>query len=222
MSCCGIVDPSPYQFICRDCEKKIGWIWNNFCDQCGAPIQGEVEPGKVCPQCKQLEPAFDQGRSIFHLDGPGRDFVHTFKYRGGTFLRQDIKALVLKSPECGDFLTGGYLVPVPLHKRKERERGYNQSTLLVKELQKQFSNLNVIMALQRWVDTVSQTCLNRESRIKNMKNAFSIRPKTVINPNFRYVLVDDVFTTGATLSACARVLKQAGAKQVDVFTLAHG
>lgn len=222
VSCLGVVDDSTFKYLCRGCEGKLLWISLSACERCGAPFEGEVDVGRVCRQCEQLNPVFDAGRSLFRLQGTGKDWIHTLKYRSGTYLRRDLNPLLSSVSLIEDYLKNALLVPVPLHVRKHRERGFNQSLLIAKGLRRFWPSVKVINCLQRCIDTESQTCLNRDRRIKNMKNAFALRAKCVINPNYRYVIVDDVYTTGATLNACARVLKTAGAKRVDIFTLAHG
>jgi ComF family protein len=120
-------------------------------------------------------------------------------------------------------LRGATLVPVPLHPRKERERGYNQGRELALTVAKRLGGTTTVAELlARIVDTQTQTNLDREQRRANLKNAFALAPRAPINPNLRYVLIDDVFTTGSTLNACAAVLRRAGCLTVDVCTFGHG
>jgi competence protein ComFC len=114
------------------------------------------------------------------------------------------------------------LVPVPLHPRKERERGYNQSALIAESIAGRFEGVRLEALLERVIDTRSQTQFNRQERYRNLRNAFSLVKKRAIDPSQRYIIVDDVFTTGSTLNACAATLRKAGAKRVDVLTLGHG
>ena len=122
-----------------------------------------------------------------------------------------------------DYVRGAVLVPVPLHPRKERERGYNQSRLLADCLVPLGGGAtHVEELLRRVIDTETQTAFDRRTRHENLKNAFALRPGAAINRALRYILVDDVFTTGSTLNACAAVLRRAGALNLDVVTLGHG
>jgi ComF family protein len=115
------------------------------------------------------------------------------------------------------------LVPVPLHPRKLRERGYNQSRLLAEcATAAVHGDAQIAEVLRRVLDTASQTYFDRESRHQNLKNAFALAPGVVINPAQRYLIVDDVFTTGSTLNACAAVLRRAGCLNLDVLTFGHG
>lgn len=121
-----------------------------------------------------------------------------------------------------DYVKDALLIPVPLHPRKRRERGYNQSALIAAELSRAFQVNHSDELLIRAIDTPSQTGFNRQDRYRNLKNAFSCPSKPAIDRRQRYIIVDDVFTTGSTLNACAAALRQAGAKRVDVLTLGHG
>jgi predicted amidophosphoribosyltransferase len=112
---------------------------------------------------------------------------------------------------------------VPLHPRKARERGYNQSQLLADCLaEKAGGATRVEQLLCRTVDTVSQTHHDRKTRLENLKNAFAPAPGTAITPGHHHILIDDVFTTGSTLNSCALVLRRAGCLNLDVVTFGHG
>ena len=114
-------------------------------------------------------------------------------------------------------------MPVPLHPRREREREFNQSQLIAEAFREAATDkIPIANLLQRRVDTDSQISFDRRSRQKRMKNAFAARKEASITANQRYVLVDDVFTTGSTLNSCAHALARAGALNIDVVTFAHG
>ncbi|HEX9784690.1 MAG TPA: phosphoribosyltransferase family protein [Opitutaceae bacterium] len=135
---------------------------------------------------------------------------------------RDIAALVRANTYFAGFLAGAVLVPVPLHPRKQRERGFNQAELIANCLVQTVGAAGVEMRLKRVVDTATQTRLNRQSRQENLKNAFALATTDLLKTSSRYVLVDDVFTTGATLNACARALRRSGLTRIDVATLGHG
>lgn len=126
-------------------------------------------------------------------------------------------------PGYADYLSGAILVPVPLHPRKQRERGYNQSLLLAESAVQVVEGQAIVeQLLCRVIDTRSQTLFDRSDRQSNLKNAFAMAPGAVITPGQHYLLIDDVFTTGSTLNACAAVLRRAGALNLDVVTFGHG
>jgi ComF family protein len=120
-----------------------------------------------------------------------------------------------------DWQTVDAVVPVPLHPRKKREREFNQSEYLSAALSRHFDRPVLFSQLRRVKDTVTQTALDAEQRDRNLRNAFAARQADIF-PGKRLVLVDDVFTTGATLNSCARVLRRAGARSVIALTVARG
>jgi ComF family protein len=158
--------------------------------------------------------------------GLGRRLVHALKYEKASYLAADVGKLLTTQPyykRLAWFLQDVVLVPVPLHPCKVRERGFNQSELIAKECALHLPAQGLSCLLQRHRLTTSQTSLPRTKRLQNVRGAFSLKQQAKpLCPQARYVLVDDVFTTGATLDACARVLKKHGATRVDVFTLSHG
>jgi ComF family protein len=178
----------------------------------------------MCPHCEGLSPVYGQAKTVALFKGPVRELVLSLKYRDGLFVLEDMVALVRGSPEIARFLHGAVLVPVPLHARRMRERGYNQSELLAEVFLSSLAQgeASVEPVLRRVVDTASQTTFDRRSRRQRMKNAFAAQKGAAITPEKRYVLVDDVFTTGSTLNAAAHALRQAGALKIDVITFAHG
>ncbi len=154
--------------------------------------------------------------------GPIRDLIYALKYCNGLWAIGDLGRVAEYAEGLGDYLEEAVLVPVPLHPRKERERGYNQSALIAESIAGRFEGVRLEALLERVIDTRSQTQFNRQERYRNLRNAFSLVKKRAIDPSQRYIIVDDVFTTGSTLNACAATLRKAGAKRVDVLTLGHG
>jgi len=192
------------------------------CDTCGFPFFGELVASRRCPHCIELDPVFAQGRTLFLARDSGRTLIHELKYRRGRYVLDDIALLLGQSPEFLAFLSGAWLVPVPLFPRRERARTYNQSRLLAECFAQAAQGSQVANILRRTRDTASQTRLNRQQRRDNVKNAFALQAGISLCSDDRYIIVDDVFTTGATLDACARALQRAGASCVDVATLGHG
>jgi ComF family protein len=125
-------------------------------------------------------------------------------------------------PGLSEDLRGVVLVPVPLHPRKLRERGYNQSRWIAEAVAGWVPQTRVVELLVRVRDTATQTRLDRRSRAENLKNAFAMAPGAGLYRPFNCVLVDDVFTTGSTLNACAEVLQAGGFTGIEVLTLGHG
>jgi ComF family protein len=182
-----------------------------------------IEENRLCPHCETLVPQFGEGKTAILLQGPGRSLVHALKYHHGLHVLEDITAIMRRATGYADWLRGAVLVPVPLHSRKRRERSYNQSLLLAECcVQATDGQTEVQELLRRIVDTESQTHYDRDTRQENLKNAFALAPGATINPVQRYVLVDDVFTTGSTLNSCSTALRRRGALSIDVVTFGHG
>lgn len=217
------IEDSEYSFICAQCAREIFPCLPPACTTCGYPFYGSMSGPQVCPHCHELDPVFDEGKALFLAKGPGRSIIHELKYSGGFYLLPDLAKMIATTPHYRRYLENATLVPVPLHSVKLRERGYNQSERIARMLcLASGTSTNVENLLQRTVFTRTQTKLNRTERHRNVKNAFALAPDTVLIPDHQYILVDDVFTTGSTLNACARVLRSAGATRLKVVTLGHG
>lgn len=193
-----------------------------FCHRCGYPYLAGSVAIEVCPNCRWFEPAFGAGRALVHLRGLGRAIVHELKYRHGLHLRNDLTGLFQRYPALADFVAGACLVPVPLHPARLRRRGFNQSVIVAEALRESAPSCSLQDLLVRQRPTATQTRLSRERRARNVGGAFELRPEVKIDPLRRYVIIDDVATTGATLQACARALAEAGANRIDIAAFAHG
>ncbi|MEY3607853.1 MAG: hypothetical protein RLZZ447_641, partial [Verrucomicrobiota bacterium] len=215
--------PSGFRHLCLPCQAAVAWVRPPHCSGCGHPFHGVVSGERECPRCAGLAPAYGEARTASLLSGPVRSLVIGLKYHHGLHLLADCAALFRGASDLLAHVRGARLVPVPLHPRKRRERGYNQSALLAAELAREAGGeTSVAPLLERHLDTPTQTAFDRERRLANLQNAFALAPGAPLRSVSRYVLVDDVFTTGSTVNACARVLRAAGADHVDVATLAHG
>lgn len=221
--CNEMVEDSPYDFLCRSCSRDIFISAPPACSTCGYPFFGLLAGPKICPHCAELEPVFDQGKTLFLAKGPTRSMIHELKYHSGFYILKDTAKMIAEATYYQRYIDNSIFVPVPLHPAKERERGYNQSEKIACMLAETTDHRSKVENLLiRTEYTQTQTKLNREQRHRNVKNAFALAPDTVVIPNQQYILVDDVFTTGATLNACAQVLHNAGATQLKVVTLGHG
>ncbi|MBI5771077.1 MAG: ComF family protein [Verrucomicrobia bacterium] len=225
--CRGLVarddDRAGFQHLCVACAAQIDFVRPPHCTTCGHPFYGEVEGERMCPHCEGLGPAFREGRTAVLFKGPARSLVIELKYHRGLHVVADLAEILRRAPHVLELARGAVLVPVPLHARKERERGYNQAVLLADTLAAQAGGgARVERLLRRAQDTASQTAFDRRTRMANLKNAFALARGATLIPGQHYILVDDVFTTGSTLNNCARTLRRAGALNLDVVTLGHG
>lgn len=219
----GPLEAPGFRHLCRRCAAQLEPVRPPHCATCGHPFYGVLEGDRTCPKCEGLEPAFGEGRTAVLFKGPARALVIELKYHGGLHVLGDMAEIFRRAPHVLASVRGATLVPVPLHPRKARERGYNQAALLARTLARVAGGgARVAPLLRRAVDTATQTAFDRRTRMANLKNAFAIAKGATVNPALHYILVDDVFTTGSTLNSCARTLRRAGALKVDVVTFGHG
>jgi ComF family protein len=212
-----------FRHLCARCVRQLEFVRPPHCTTCGHPFYGVVEGERSCVKCEGLDPVFRTGRTAVLFRGPARSLVIELKYHRGLHVLADMAEIFRRSPDLLAAVRGAILVPVPLHPRKARERGYNQSLLIAKLVATVAGDgARVESILRRAVDTPTQTAFDRRTRMANLKNAFALAPGVAINPTFRYILVDDVFTTGSTLNSCARALRRAGGLSLDVVTFGHG
>lgn len=221
--CAHPADAVDYKYLCKSCARQLFLCQGPSCHYCGQPFFGSLSGSRSCSNCLELAPEFSEGKTLFLAKDVGRSLVHELKYAQGFYVLKDIQELIRKSAYWRAYFSNTVLLPVPLHPSKLRQRGYNQSEKIADCIAQCFPELTkVLTPLIRVADTQTQTKLNREQRRQNIKNAFAMRADGVLNPKLCYVLVDDVFTTGVTLNACASVLRKAGAQKIKTFTLGHG
>ena len=223
VQCEALVEGSGYRHLCAKCAPLLHLVHAPHCSTCGHPFYGEMQGERMCPHCQGLAPAFREGRTAVMLKGPARALVHTLKYHRGLHVLGDMVAIIAQNESLVSWLRDAVLVPVPLHSRRERERGYNQSRLIAESVARLAGGTTRVEDLLiRDVDTVSQTHHDKKTRQANLKNAFALAQGVTINTAQHTILIDDVFTTGSTLNSCARTLRRAGCLNLDVFTFGHG
>ena len=201
---------------------RLEWIHDPRCMVCGHPFDGWIEGVRTCPHCLEIRPAYNRALCAFRARGSARSIIHKIKYQKSPWLIEDLVSAALDDPQFRRHCAGSILVPVPMHAHKKRERHYNQAERIAHCLAKSSPGCLTLNALIKILPTVSQTKLGRKERRTNVAKAFALNPQLRLNFEARYVVVDDVLTTGATLHACAQVLRKAGIKNVDALALAHG
>jgi ComF family protein len=220
---CGHRRASPRQgLVCADCWAQVHFIQPPFCKHCGLPFEGDLTTPFECVNCRELELHFCSARSAVAARGVVLEVIHRYKYRRALWFEPFLADLLARQA-APVLQTAGWnlIVPVPLHPARMREREFNQAERLANHLGAALRipvNKNL---LRRVVPTRTQTLLTRQQRADNVRNAFVMRDHRRL-PARRVIVVDDVFTTGATTSACARVLLAAGADEVCVWTVARG
>jgi len=209
------------EYLCDKCEGELVRIVAPFCETCSEPFEGFISSAFTCANCAHRTIHFDAAVAAYRGRGIVREVIHQFKYARQIHLRH-LVARWLRAAldderlrECNFDL----MVPVPLHPTRERERGFNQASLLSELLSAQTS-IRSQRVLERVRYTTTQTALDRSERMENLHNAFRLRKNADVR-GLRVLLIDDVLTTGSTLSECARVLKRAGAISVHAATAAR-
>ncbi len=208
--------------LCPGCLAKLPSWQAPWCARCGRSLAHLGAGVELCLTCEAKRYAFDQAVSCFPYEGAIQELVLAFKYQGETSLFRPLSQRMAQTvrERIGND-PADWVVPVPLHPVRLRERGFNQAELLAKGLADGLSLPCTSEVLARTKATLPQAQLTRRQRAQNVRQAFSLKPSPWLG-EARILLVDDVFTTGATVHACAALLKQAGALQVTVVTFAHG
>lgn len=215
---CGKI-ASSHELFCPDCNKALAFIRPPLCPICGTPLKSGQS--HVCGPCLKEPPFFKAGRSCAIYDGPLRNAIAHFKYQGITALAKPLSMIMINT--LSSFIKKAsvdLILPIPLHIKRLRQRGFNQALLLANELGKKFELPTGRSVLKKVKETLPQVGLSRAERRKNVRGSFRvISPEDMKDKSI--LLVDDVFTTGTTVNECSKVLIKAGAKDVFVVTLAR-
>lgn len=230
-----------YPAVCQICEKEratrdegyvCGTCWSGkdgvhfitapFCERCGLPFEGDITTNFTCSNCYDVPMHFSSARSAVRAKGVVLEVIHRYKYQRALWFEPFLADLLIR--QAHPVVTGAswdFIVPVPLHPVKEREREFNQAELLSRRLSAATHIPVNNKLLRRLEPTRTQTQLSREERAENVRKAFGLNPGQELSGE-KIILLDDVLTTGATTSACAKVLRDAGAGDVCVWTVARG
>jgi ComF family protein len=219
---CEVARATPAEgFVCGECRQQVRLVAGPFCQQCGLPFNGALTTDFSCSNCQDVTWYFSSARAAVISQGVARDIILRYKYQRARWFEPFLAEFLVRA--AVPVLAGQnptLIVPVPLHPVKEREREFNQAARLGQHLAKALGIPLNAKILRRVSFTVTQTKLSRAERASNMRAVFALKPGISLAGQ-NIVLVDDVFTTGATTNACARVLHAAGAAQVCVWTVAR-
>ena len=208
--------------ICAACLSGVKWIEPPFCQQCALPFAGEMSGSFVCGYCSKLAFHFSRGVAACRAEGIVRECIHRFKYNREMYYGPHLaRWLVTAAQRWIAWRDVDAIVPVPLYPRKKREREFNQAEYVARSLSLAVGVRLECHALRRVKETVTQTRLDAKARAENLRGAFVVRRAERVAGK-RLVLVDDVFTTGATMDSCAKVLREAGAEDVLAVAVARG
>jgi ComF family protein len=222
VSCKRTLGTDPIPFFCRTCWERIEPLPGPRCSRCDQPFVSAAAtswtPVHQCQNCLDRPPAFERARTLFPYLPPLQDAICALKYRGKFALAKPLAALMLRAIPVE--IDGELILPVPLHPDRLRAREFNQSLLLANVLGRYLKRPVCATSLVRARPTAPQTTLTRQARLKNLRQAFTIR-NTELVAGRHILVVDDVFTTGTTLNECAKTLLKAGALSVSALTLAR-
>jgi len=219
--CMNVLALKEEKIFCASCNKQIVYLTNSHCTLCGKIFPDSPADDHLCGDCLQSKPFYDLARSAVAYDGVMHEVILQFKYGRnivkGTALADLLAGFIFPDIDWPSF---DCIIPVPLHIRRLRSRGFNQSLILARALGKKHHLPVEFSLLKRRKMTHTQIGLNQKEREQNIKNAFEVSdPKQVAGQHI--ILVDDVLTTGSTVNECAKTLKKEGAARVVVVTLAR-
>ena len=203
------------QHLCPVCARQFMAAESPICMRCGLIFKSRQGEDHLCGECLQSEKLYGKARAAGVHDQALMSIMHAYKYGGKVQLAGPLSKLLTAvfehhwQPDAIDLV-----LPIPLHPTRFRERGFNQAYLLVRS----WGDIVARDILQRKRPTSPQTGLGRKERLRNVRGAFAVRDPLSVK-NKRILLVDDVYTTGATVKECARMLKKCNAAQVDILTV---
>lgn len=205
--------------ICASCWQKLTFVTKPICKKCGTQFSISIDEDFLCPACIQDSAHFTCGRHLLKFDEHSKKLIHAFKYHDKTILANFFARLLYNKHQE---LMQGYdmIIPVPMHRWKRVLRMYNQAELFAKALTGYSSIPTCLDILKKTKFTKSQVSLRRKDRYKNLNNTISISQGGNIRGK-NIILVDDVMTTGITLKICANLLKEAGARNILMFSIAR-
>jgi len=221
---CGDIAIPRGELACEECRSVLKAISEPRCKKCSKPIENEEK--EYCLDCETKKHHYTKGFALWIYDSVMKKSLADFKFHG----RQEYAAFYAEEfikyyEQSFKQLALDVLVPIPIHKQKQLERGYNQAEILAKELGKKLNITVLSRLLQRDKNTLPQNKLNNKERLRNLEKAFSISQKELeaySMPIKKVMLVDDIYTTGSTMEACTNILLKSGVEEVYFFSVCIG
>lgn len=209
------------EYLCDSCSAKAPRLTPPFCVRCSEAFPGAIDSEFECANCANRTLHFTAAVAAYRSRGIVRSLLHQFKYGHQRHLKYPLAKWLTETLDDPRLRgrTFDIIVPVPLHPTRERERGFNQARLLA-ELLSRHAGIRLAEPLQRIRYTTTQTAYDRSERMQNLRDAFRLRDRACVQ-GLRVLLIDDVLTTGSTLSECARVLRKHDAISVYAATAAR-
>lgn len=219
--CRDVVTPKG-ALICPECRSRLPYVAEPTCMDCGKPIASEQN--EFCRDCEQKKHSFEKGFAVFVYDDVMQQAVGDYKYRNQKELAEFFAAeMAVYFQKRMTALNVEALIPVPIHATRKRYRGYNQTEILCRMLSEQLG-IPVLDCMERNKKTAPQKTLDAADRLQNLESAIRLKKEVVQKQKVPHtvVLVDDIYTTGSTAEACARVLLRGGVRKVYIFSLCIG
>ena len=210
------------KYICAGCLSSMRLVEPPLCIKCGKPLSISIKETAICRDCATHQWHFEAARSVFHYENSVRDCLHMLKYNNKPYYHRFFGSAMVSYIRSQCYDSYDLVTSVPIHKLRMRERGYNQSELLARyvasHIEKPYTEV-----LRRDIDTPKQSSQTRAARLRNLKGAFVPKNKKASNKikGLKVLLIDDIYTTGATAEECTVVLLQMGAACVYVLTAAR-
>lgn len=205
--------------ICDTCRRKVPYIREPRCKRCGKPIHLKEE--EFCFDCRRRKFSYEQGRSLWLHKEPVQSAIYAFKYKNRRVYGEVFaKEMAQRFESWIDLWEIDLIIPVPLHKKRRRKRGFNQAQILAEELGRRLHIPVDASLVIREKDTTPQKELGQGNRKKNLKKAFRLVKPSVKDK--RILIIDDIYTTGSTIDSMAEILKKAGVEKIYFLTISIG
>ena len=219
---CGVVLKTDKNLpFCYTCFSRINLIQSPLCTRCGIPFSGHDTGDHLCGDCLTSEVYFSEARAVGRYETTMLEAIHRFKYRGNTSVGKNLGKLMADfACQALDINDYSLIMPAPLHPKRLRERGFNQSVILARAISERFSIVLDFTTLRRRINTKPQVSLGKKERELNVRGVFEVSDEGKIRGE-KIIIVDDVYTTGSTVKECARVLAAGKAAKVAVLTIAR-
>ena len=218
LGCKRRLDSSRPPLFCSDCGSGLAFIRSPCCTCCGIPFTSGGD--HLCGDCLAGLHAFDLARSLLYYRPPASDLIRSLKFSGNLSGIATLKALMAHAKLLETFAEPDIIVPIPLHVRRLRERGFNQALIIAKGCLPDWKGKIETGLLLRHRLTPPQSLLSGKERRSNLKNVFSLADPGRVG-GAKVLLVDDVYTTGSTVNECSKILRRAGAERIEIMTLAR-
>ena len=214
------IDKTEAYSMCAICRDTVKFITSRYCEKCGKPLEPLYLP-QQCPDCITTKHYFDRGFSCVEYDDTIKKLIYDLKYYKKRYLAYPMAQVMAERLNQHALGKIDMIVPVPLHRKKEAERGFNQSLLIAKYIGDLLRVPVNHKGIVRKKETISLNKLTKDERRENLKDAFQLMDKEIFRHK-KILLVDDIYTTGSTIDACSKELRKGNPKEIFFITFATG